>query len=61
MRTCIKVVILTCLILSEEGLRYPEGMELRWSVTASAGNTLLTSVYSDRNHCGVQNIHTVNP
>ena len=37
-----KVEILTCLILSEEGLRYPDGMELRWSVTASAGDTRLT-------------------
>ncbi len=42
-----EVVTLTCLILSEAGLRYPGGMELRWSVTASAGDTLLTSVYSD--------------
>lgn len=36
---------LTCLILSEAELRYPDGMELRWSVTASAGQTLLTSVF----------------
>lgn len=36
---------LTCLILSEAELRYPDGMELRWSVTASAGQTLPTSVF----------------
>lgn len=35
-----KMLILTCLILPEEGLRYPGGMELRWSVTASAGDML---------------------
>lgn len=37
-----ELVMLTCLILSsEEGLRYLEGIELRCSVTASAGNTSL--------------------